>query len=152
MAVERMLAGVLTRRYPVALQPVGTQVERDAKSTSKSVSRMFVARSATALTDLLTADLTGLDLVAIMIDEVHFADHLCVVALGIAIDGTKHPLALVEGIDREHQVGPGSAGWAARARSGHHPADLCRARRRQGAVCGGWGGIRLPGDRSLPAP
>jgi len=51
----------------------------------------------TALSDLLTADLTGLDLVAIMIDGVHFADHLCVVALGIGIDGTKHPLAVVEG-------------------------------------------------------
>ena len=50
-----------------------------------------------ALADLLAADLSGLDLVAIMIDGVHFADHLCVVALGIGIDGTKHPLALVEG-------------------------------------------------------
>jgi putative transposase len=28
---------------------------------------------------------------------VHFVDHLVVVALGIGIDGTKHPLALVEG-------------------------------------------------------
>ena len=33
---------------------------------------------------------------AIMVDGVHFAQHLCVVALGIGIDGTKHPLALVE--------------------------------------------------------
>ena len=44
-----------------------------------------------ALADLLAADLSGLDLVALMIDGVHFADHLCVVALGIDIDGTKHP-------------------------------------------------------------
>ena len=98
MAMERMLAGVSTRRYPVALEPVGEQVEADGKSTSKSaVSRKFVAMTETALADLLAADLTGLDLVAIMIDGVHFADHLCVVALGIGIDGTKHPLALVEG-------------------------------------------------------
>jgi putative transposase len=98
MAVERMLAGVSTRRYPVALEPVGEQVEADGKSTSKSaVSRKFVAMTETALADLLAADLTGLDLVAIMIDGVHFADHLCVVALGIGIDGVKHPLALVEG-------------------------------------------------------
>jgi transposase-like protein len=98
MAMERMLAGVSTRRYPVALEPVGEQVEADAKSTSKSaVSRKFVAMTETALGDLLAADLTGLDLVAIMIDGVHFADHLCVVALGIGIDGTKHPLAVVEG-------------------------------------------------------
>ena len=98
MAMERMLAGVSTRRYPVALEPVGEQVEADAKSTSKSaVSRKFVAMTQTALSDLLAADLSGLDLVAIMIDGVHFADHLCVVALGIGIDGTKHPLAVVEG-------------------------------------------------------
>jgi putative transposase len=98
MALERMLAGVSTRRYPAALEPVGEQVGRDAKATSKSaVSRKFVAMTETALADLLAADLSGLDLVAIMIDGVHFADHLCVVALGIDIDGAKHPLALVEG-------------------------------------------------------
>jgi len=28
---------------------------------------------------------------------VHFGEHSCVVALGIGLDGTKHPLALVEG-------------------------------------------------------
>ena len=32
-----------------------------------------------------------------MIDGVHFAESCCVVALGIGIDGVKHPLALVEG-------------------------------------------------------
>jgi putative transposase len=93
-----MLAGVSTRRYPVALEPVGRGVEEEASATSKSaVSRKFVAMTETALAELLAADLSGLDLVAIMIDGVHFADHLCVVALGIGIDGTKHPLALVEG-------------------------------------------------------
>ncbi len=51
----------------------------------------FVAMNETALADLLATDLTGLDLVALMIDGVHFADHLCVVALGIDIDGVKHP-------------------------------------------------------------
>jgi putative transposase len=35
--------------------------------------------------------------VALMVDGVHFGDHLCVVALGIGVDGTKHPLAVVEG-------------------------------------------------------
>ena len=98
MAMERMLAGVSTRRYPVALEPVGEAIEDEAKATSKSaVSRKFVAMTEHALADLLAADLSGLDLVAIMIDGVHFADHLCVVALGIGIDGGKHPLAVVEG-------------------------------------------------------
>ncbi len=98
MTMERMLAGVSTRRYPIALEPVGQDVTTASRSTSKSaVSRRFVAMTEHALADLLAADLTGLDLVAIMIDGVHFADHLCVVALGIDIEGVKHPLALVEG-------------------------------------------------------
>ena len=98
MAMERRLGGLSTRRYPVGLEPVGEQVTASSRSTSKSaVSRKFVAMTEHALGDLLAADLSELDLVALMIDGVHFADHLCVVALGIDIDGTKHPLALVEG-------------------------------------------------------
>jgi putative transposase len=98
MAMEKMLGGLSTRRYPVGLEPVGQAVAEASRSTSKSaVSRKFVAMTETALADLLAQDLTGLDLVALMIDGVYFAEHLCVVALGIDIDGTKHPLGLVEG-------------------------------------------------------
>jgi putative transposase len=98
MAMERMLAGLSTRRYGVGLEPVGEQVTETATATSKSaVSRKFVALTETALADLLAADLSELDLVAVMVDGVHFAEHCCVVALGISIDGVKHPLALVEG-------------------------------------------------------
>ncbi len=98
MAMERMLAGLSTRRYGVGLEPVGKQVEAEARATSKSaVSRRFVAMTETALGDLLGADLSGLDLVALMVDGVHFAESCCIVALGIDAGGTKHPLALVEG-------------------------------------------------------
>ena len=87
-----------TRRYPVGLEPVGQGVQESSRSTSKSaVSRRFVAMTQTALADLLGKDLSGLDLVVLMIDGVYFAEHLCVVALGVDIDGTKHPLGLVEG-------------------------------------------------------
>lgn len=98
MAMEKMLAGLSTRRYPVGLEPVGEQVAERSSATSKSaVSRRFVAMTETALAELLAADLSGLDLVALMIDGVHFAETCCIVALGIDIDGVKHPLALVEG-------------------------------------------------------
>ena len=98
LALERMLGGLSTRRYPLGLEPVGSQVAQAASGTSKSaVSRRFVAMTQTALADLLATDLSTLDLVCLMVDGVHFAEHCCVVALGIAIDGTKHPLALVEG-------------------------------------------------------
>lgn len=36
-----------------------------------------------------------------MVDGVHFADHVCVVAMGIDLTGAKHPLALV-GDDSEN--------------------------------------------------
>jgi putative transposase len=98
MAMTRMLAKLSTRRYPAGLEPVGAEVDKVASSTSKSaVSRRFVTATETALADLLSADLSGLDLVALMVDGVHFAEHLCVVAMGIGIDGTKHPLAVAEG-------------------------------------------------------
>jgi transposase-like protein len=98
MALERMMAKLSTRRYAAGLEPVGTVVEATARSTSKSaISRRFVAATETALEHMLAADLSELDLVALMIDGVHFADHLCVVALGIGIDGTKYPLGLAEG-------------------------------------------------------
>ena len=98
MAMQRMRAGLSTRRYPAGLEPVGKRVEESAGSTSKSaVSRRFVAATETALGELLAAPLGELDLVALLIDGVHFGAHLCVVALGIGIDGVKHPLGLVEG-------------------------------------------------------
>jgi transposase-like protein len=98
LALERMMAKLSTRRYRAGLEPVGAAVEASATSTSRSaVSRRFVALTERALSEMMTADLSGLDLVALMIDGVHFADHCCVVALGIGIDGTKHPLGVVEG-------------------------------------------------------
>ena len=98
MAMERMLAGLSTRRYGVGLEPVGADIEQVATATSRSaVSRRFVAATETALAELLGADLSSLDLVALMVDGVHFGEHTCVVALGIGVDGGKHPLSLVEG-------------------------------------------------------
>jgi putative transposase len=98
MAMERMLAGLSTRRYGHGLEPVGGQVEARAAATSRSaVSRRFVAATEHALATMMNADLSTLDLVVLMVDGVHFAEHTCVVALGVGIDGTKHPLALVEG-------------------------------------------------------
>jgi putative transposase len=98
LAMEKMLAGLSSRRYPAGLEPAGQAVEEAAAGTSKSaVSRRFVAATETALAELMTRRLDDLDLVAFMVDGVHFGEHTCVVALGIGIDGTKHPLAVEEG-------------------------------------------------------
>jgi putative transposase len=98
MAMEKMLAGLSSRRYRAGLEPAGETVERAAAATSKSaVSRRFVAATGTALQQLMSRRLDDLDLVVFMADGVHFGDHTCVVALGIDAGGVKHPLAIEEG-------------------------------------------------------
>ena len=98
LAMEKMLAGLSSRRYTAGLEPAGQAVDEAAAATGKSaVSRRFVAATETALAELMARRLDDLDLVALMIDGVHFGEHTCVVALGIGIDGTKHPLAVEEG-------------------------------------------------------
>jgi putative transposase len=95
LVFERMLAGLATRRHRVANEPVGTAVNERSGSTSKSaISRRFVAKSAKALENLMARDLTELNVAAVMIDGVHFAEHCCVVALVITSDGTKVPVGL----------------------------------------------------------
>jgi putative transposase len=93
-----MLAKLSTRRYQAGLEPVGAAVEHAATGTSKSaISRRFVAATEHALAELMSADLSTFDLVALMVDGVRIAKHTCVVALGITLDGTKVPLGLAEG-------------------------------------------------------
>jgi putative transposase len=98
MAMGKMLAGLSTRRYRAGLEPVGVEVEQQATATSKSaVSRRFIVATETALQRLMSRRLDELDLVAFFVDGVHFGEHTCVVALGVDIDGVKHPLAIEEG-------------------------------------------------------
>ena len=75
-------------RWHAGLEPVGDAVVATAQATSRSaVSRRFVRATEAALGELLPADLSGLDLVAVMIDGAHFAGYCCPVALGIDIMG-----------------------------------------------------------------
>jgi putative transposase len=98
VALERMLARVSTRRYGRAGEPVGAEVEAASRSTSRSaVSRAFVNGTRAALDELLTRDLSQLELAIVMIDGIELAGMTHVVALGIASDGTKVPLSLREG-------------------------------------------------------
>jgi putative transposase len=98
LALERMLAKLSCRRYPAGLEPVGSQAATATTGTSRSaVSRRFVAATEHALAQLLAADLSTLELVALLVDGIRVAEHTCVVALGITLDGTKVPLALAEG-------------------------------------------------------
>lgn len=94
-ALEKMLAGLSTRRYPAGLEPVGNV---KARATSRSsVSRRFVAGTERKLAEIFGRDLSTLDLLAIFIDGKLVADHCILVALGVDGEGHKHPLGLWEG-------------------------------------------------------
>ena len=96
--VARMLAGVSTRRYPVALEPVGSGVEQAARSTSKSaVSRRFVTATAERLAELCARPLDQQRWLVVFVDGFRFGDHTRVGALGVTAAGTKVPLGVVEG-------------------------------------------------------
>ena len=95
VVMERMLAGVATRRHARVNEPVGDDLDAQATSTSRSsVSRRFKAATDAQLDELMSRDLSELDLAALMLDGVHFADACCVVALAIGADGTKVPVGL----------------------------------------------------------
>jgi transposase-like protein len=95
---ERMLAGVSTRHYARAGEPVGEEIDAAARSTSKSaVSREFVSRTREHLIELMSRPLDDLRLAVLMLDAIEFKGRCCVVALGIDTDGVKHPLGLWDG-------------------------------------------------------
>lgn len=96
--LERMLAGVSTRRYWRTQEPVGAEVEQQARSTSKSaVSRTFIERTRAALSDLVSRRLDDVRLAVIMLDGINPGERANVVALGITTKGAKIPLGLREG-------------------------------------------------------
>ncbi len=98
VVLERMLAGVSTRRYPRTQEPVGEEVEAGARSTSKSsVSRVFVERTREALGELMSRRLGDLRLAVMMLDGLELKGRMMIVALGITTQGVKVPLGLWEG-------------------------------------------------------
>src|SRR5271157_135136 len=95
-ALEQMVLGVSTRRYARSLEPLPAAVA--ARGTSKSaVSERFVYGTERKLGELLSRDLHGLKLVALMIDGVHFGEHVVLAAVGVDERGHKHVLGLREG-------------------------------------------------------
>ena len=98
VVLERMLAGVSTRRYRRTQEPVGEDLEIRARSTSKSsVSRSFVERTREALGELMSRQLGDLRLAVMMLDGLELKGRMMIVALGITTEGVKIPLGLWEG-------------------------------------------------------
>ena len=98
VVLERMLAGVSTRQYRRAQEPIGEQVEAGARSTSKSaVSRTFVQRTRDLLWKLMNRPLADLRLAVIMLDGIELHGRTNIVALGISTEGEKLALGLWDG-------------------------------------------------------
>jgi len=98
VVMNRMLAGVSTRKYAGVGEPVGQEVEQESRSTGKStVSELFIERTRTALEALMGRRLDDVRLAVMMLDGLEIADRTHVVALGISTDGVKIPLGLWEG-------------------------------------------------------
>jgi len=96
--MDRMLAGVSTRKFAVVGEPVGEQVKRAASATGKStVSELFIERTRTALGELMSRRLDDTRLAVMMLDGLEIAERTHVVALGISTEGVKIPLGLWEG-------------------------------------------------------
>ena len=98
LALERILAGVSTRKYRRVQEPVGEQATVRERSTSKSsVSRAFVDRTREALWHLMSRQLADLRLAVVMLDGIEIKGRTNVVALGITTEGDKLALGLWSG-------------------------------------------------------
>lgn len=96
--MDRMLAGVSTRKFARVGEPVGEAVEQRASSKAKStVSEMFIEKTRTALAELMARRLDDMRLAVMMLDGLEIAGRVHVVALGISTEGVKVPLGLWEG-------------------------------------------------------
>ena len=95
-ALQQMILGVSTRGYSDSLEKLPVEVPERGKSRS-AVSRRFVEGTRRRLVKLQRRDLSKLSLAVLMIDGIHFEDHVVLVALGFENDGKKHVLGLWEG-------------------------------------------------------
>ena len=108
-AFEQMVLGVSTRRYARSLEALPNEFE--VRGVGKSaVSERFVVGTQRRLAELMRRDLNGLALVALMIDGVHFAEHVVLAAVGIESNGHKARLGVAGRSHREHRGLQGAAG------------------------------------------
>ena len=92
LLLRRVLYGISCRNYESAAESVPGAIGL----SSSSVSRGFVEASAAKLREMQERDLSGEDVVAMVLDGKTFADATMVVALGITLSGDKRFLGFVE--------------------------------------------------------
>ena len=92
LLLRRVLYGISCRNYESAAESIPGAIGL----SSSSVSRGFVEASAAKLREMQERDLSGEDVVAMVLDGKKFADATMVVALGITLSGDKRFLGFVE--------------------------------------------------------
>jgi transposase-like protein len=92
LLLRRVLYGISCRNYEAAAEAIPGAIGL----SSSSVSRGFIEASAAKLREMQERDLSGEDVVAVVVDGKSFADATMVVALGITISGEKRFLGFVE--------------------------------------------------------
>ena len=86
LLLKRVLYGISCRNYETAAAAVPGAIG----FSGSSVSRTFIRASAQQLKAFQDRTLSGLDLVAVLLDGKTFADMTMVLAVGIALTGEKH--------------------------------------------------------------
>jgi len=98
--VRRVLYGISCRNYQAAADAVPGAIGL----SPSTVSRQFVEGTAAKLRELQERDLSGFDIVAIVVDGKAFADDMMVTALGITLDGRKVILGFVQASTENAEV------------------------------------------------
>ena len=110
--------------------PVGVAAHA---TSSRAVSRRFVARSTRRMHEFLSRALDEFDIRVVFIDGKAFRDHCLLIALGLDSQGRKHVLGLREGSTENARVA-GPTERVGRARPDHQALnDIC-GRRREGTA------------------
>ena len=90
--LKRVLSGISCRNYEAAAEAIPGAIGL----SGSTVSRGFIQASAAKLRELQERDLSGEDVVAVVLDGKTFAEATMVIALGITIAGGKRFLGFVE--------------------------------------------------------
>lgn len=100
---EQIALGVSTRGYERSLDPVEPTIE--ARGASKSnASRGLIDATTEKLAEFVSRPLGDVDLCAMLIDGIEIAGRSVLIALGVAIDGTKVPLGIWAGSTENHVI------------------------------------------------
>ena len=100
LLLTRVLYGISCRNYEAAAEAIPGAIGL----SGSTVSRTFIQASATKLRELQERDLSGEDVVAMVLDGKTFAESTMVVALGITLTGEKRFLGFVETDTENAQV------------------------------------------------